>query len=43
MKENLRMRIRKVPGFRRRRTKDEETLLDEALRQQMLKKKISKM
>ena len=37
------MRVRKVPGSKRRRTKDEETLLDEALRRGMSKKEISEM
>ena len=37
------MRMRKVPSSRQRRTKDEETLLDEALRQGMSKKEISEM
>ena len=30
-KENLKMKMKKIPGFKRRRPKDERRLLDEAL------------
>ena len=36
------MRMRRVPGSRRRRTKDEETLLDEVLRRQVSKKNLKR-
>ena len=41
-KENLKMKERKIPGSRRR-TKDEEALLDEDLRQGESRKEISEM
>ena len=41
-KENLKMKERKIPGSRRR-TKDEETLLDKALRRGESRKEILEM